>query len=217
MTGADGDPRVAALGRENERLSRRVARAEALTRELHTMVGELADQITALAEAEHDNGEDEQQQVLPSWLAVDDDEAARALLADLCDWIGRVYRHYPGGALPSCWLWHPAAVEELLWLRHAHRTAYEGRAASWRDIGDWHDRQRPGVTRRLAEALRSCELSRHLEGDDRAKATPAVPLTAHTGQIAQAWTAHRTTPAPTDQQLSDAAQHDTTTHRSSRR
>lgn len=32
--------------------------------------------------------------------------------------------------------WHPAVVEELWWLRGAHQDAYNGRRASWRDVGD---------------------------------------------------------------------------------
>lgn len=218
MTTADGDSRAVALGRENERLARRVANLEQLTRELHTMLTELADRITALADAGRDDDEDEAPGRLPSWLAVDDPALGRALLADLADWLGAVYRHYPGGELPSCWAWHPAVVEELLWLRHAHRAAYEGQGASWRDVGDWHDRQRPGVVKRIRAAIGDCELARHVDGADRADTTRAVPLATSAEQIADHWTSHRTTPAPTEQQLTEAEQHDRTQHnRSSHR
>lgn len=224
MAGADGDARVTALGRETERTARQVAelgarvdRAEQTTAGVRQAVGELADRIEALAQPDDDDAQG-RQRVLPSWLAVDDGQTARELLADLCEWLTAVYRHYPGGALPSCWLFHPAAVEELLWLRHAHHAAYVGRSPSWRDVADWHDRMRPGVVGRLREATGGCELSRHTDGAaDRVRATPADPLTAHTGEIAEHWTAHRTTPVPSEQQLSDAAQHDAPTHRSSHR
>ncbi|MQA16651.1 MAG: AMP-binding protein [Pseudonocardiaceae bacterium] len=73
---------------------------------------------------------------------------------------------HPGTALPSCWAWHPAVVEELWWLRNAHHDAYHGRTACWRDVGDWHDRQRPGVTARIRKAIADCELSRHINGGD---------------------------------------------------
>ncbi len=220
MAGDNGDARVAALGRETERTARRVTelgarvdRAEEASAERGRMLVELAEQIEALAQRDDDG--QERQRVLPSWLAADDEQAARELLADLCEWLTAVYRHYPGGALPSCWLFHPTAVEELLWLRHAHRAAYVGRNPSWRDVADWHDRMRPGVVGRLREAIGGCELSRHSDGAaDRVRATPAVPLTAHTEGIAEHWTAHRTPPVPNEQQLSDADQHDSPTHRS---
>lgn len=99
-------------------------------------------------------------------------------------------------------------VEELWWLRHAHHAAYHGRAACWRDVGDWHDRQRPGVTRRIREALGDCELSRHVPGADRHQPTAPVPLANAASPVAGHWTRHRTTPDPTDQQLTDADQHD---------
>jgi hypothetical protein len=219
----DDDGRVVALAREVERIARRidahggrVDRVEQLTRELHRMQGELADRIETLAAPADGDDDGEEARRLSSWLAADDPELARALLADLCEWLGAVYLRYHGAALPSCWAWHPAVIEELLWLRHAHRAAYEGRGASWRDIGDWHDRQRPGVTRRIREAIGDCELARHVEGADRHRQAPLqTPLATRTDQIAQTWTAHRTTPAPTDQQLHEAEQHDRTDHRSS--
>ena len=69
-----------------------------------------------------------------------------------------MFLRYPDGVavLPECWLWHPDVVEELLWLMHAWRAAYEGRGASVQLAGDWHDRQRPGVVRRVRTAVGSC-------------------------------------------------------------
>jgi len=138
-------------------------------------------------------------------------DQARADLADLIDWIGAVYRRYPGGALRSCWLWHPTVVEELWWLRNAHHAAYHGRGACWRDVGDWHDRQRPGAAARINKALSVCELTQHLDSADRG--APDVALARHADQIADTWTTHRTTPEPTGPQLTEADHHDRTEDR----
>ena len=73
-----------------------------------------------------------------------------------------VYLRYRDADCPSCWLWHPEVVEELWWLRQAHADAYHPETGSWLRVGDWHDRQRPGVVRRLVRAVGSCELALHL-------------------------------------------------------
>ncbi|MQA13475.1 MAG: hypothetical protein GEV09_04665 [Pseudonocardiaceae bacterium] len=195
--GSNAHPQLAALGREVERLSRRHA-------DLDALVQRLAEDITLLAPPP-DDGEPEG---LRSWLAADDPEQARALLADLTDWLGRVYLRYLGVALPSCWAWHPAVVEELWWLRNAHHDAYHGQSACWREVGDWHDRQRPGVTARIRKAIGDCELSRHAAGGDRRRATPDVPLSSAAERLAEHWTTHHATPQPTQQQLHEADQHD---------
>ncbi len=200
------DPRVTALGRELERATRRLTAVEALTGQLDLMLRQLAADIALLVPIPDEP--DESQAPVRSWLAVDDPAQARADLADLIDWIDAVYRRYPGGALPSCWLWHPAVVEELWWLRHTHHGAYHGPAACWRDVADWHDRHRPGVTRRIAAALADCELSRHIPAGDRHQPTAPVPLAAAAAQVAEHWTTKRTNPDPTGQQLTDADQHD---------
>ncbi len=202
----NGHPQLTALGREVERLSRRLA-------DLDSLVRQLAEDITLLAPA--DDGDDEPAG-LRSWLAADHIEQARADLTDLADWIGRVYLRYPGTTLPSCWAWHPAVVEELLWLRYAHQDAYHGRTGSWRDVGDWHDRQRPNVTARIRKAIGDCELSRHVEGGDRQQRTPHAPLASAVEQVAEHWTTHSASPEPSEQQLSEADQHDRAQLRSSR-
>lgn len=194
----DADPRVVALAREVERANRRVS-------ELDTLVRHLGEDLTALAADLTDNAD---HPPLPSWLAADDPDRGRELLTDLTDWLARVYLRYPDAALPSCWAWHPTAVEELSWLRRAHRAAYDGPRASWREIGDWHDRQRPGVVRRLRPLVDGCELIRHTPGGDRTDTAPVAPLTGHTDPVAEHWTTHRTAPDPTPQQLTDAEHHD---------
>jgi hypothetical protein len=138
----------------------------------------------------------------PSWLAAAADrEATQALLEALCGWLGRVFLRYPDGAavLPECWLWHPDVVEELLWLQHAWFAAYQGKAASVQLAGDWHDRQRPGVVRRLKAAVGSCSKERHQTrtgwGEGPRGATP-VPGTDAVPTIAGWWATDRDQPAP---------------------
>ena len=67
----------------------------------------------------------------------------------------------PPRCCPSAGSWHPDVVEELLWLQHAWLGAYEAKGASVQLAGDWHDRQRPGVVRRLKAAVGSCSKERH--------------------------------------------------------
>jgi len=200
------DPRLVALGRELERATRRLTTVEALTGQLDLMLRQLAADVTLLVPIPDET--DDASPPVRSWLAGDDPAQASADLVDLIDWIDAVYRRYPGGTLPSCWLWHPAVVEELWWLRHTHHGAYHGPDACWRDVADWHDRHRPGVTRRITAALGDCELSRHLPAGDRHHAAAPVPLAAAAAQVAEHWTTHRHTPTPTQQQLTEADQHD---------
>jgi len=200
------DVRLVALGRELERATRRLTTVEALTGQLDLMLRQLAADVTLLAPIPDEA--DDALALVRSWLAGDDPAQASADLADLIDWIDAVYVRYPGAALPSCWLWHPAVVEELWWLRHTHHGAYHGPDACWRDVADWHDRHRPGVTRRITAALGDCELSRHVPSADRHHPAAPVPLAAAAAQVAERWAAHRNTPTPTQQQLTEADQHD---------
>ena len=97
------DPRLVALGRELERATRRLTTVEALTGQLDLMLRQLAADIALLVPTP-----DETDDVTPpvrSWLAADDPAQASADLAALIEWVHAVYVRYPGGALPSCWLW----------------------------------------------------------------------------------------------------------------
>jgi hypothetical protein len=138
----------------------------------------------------------------PSWLTVSDDpDAARALLEGLCGWLHRVFLRYPDAAavLPECWLLHPDAVEELLWLQHAWLGAYEAKGASVQLAGDWHDRQRPGVVRRLKSAVGSCSKERHQTRagwGDAPRGAVAVPGVDAIPVVAGWWATHRDDPAP---------------------
>jgi len=216
MTGADPDPRVPALGQAVERVARRVDNVELLVRQLAADVAGLA----RVLEPPPEDGEDDDTGAgaVRSWLLCEDAAQARADLADLMTWLAAVYLRYHGVALPSCWAWHPAVIEELWWLRQAHRAAFEGEGASWRDAGDWHDRQRPGVVKRIGAAIGGCDLARHaVNGDRRGAAQPVVPLAGAADQIATAWTEHRTAPEPTPEQTHEANQHDQEQHRASHR
>ena len=144
----------------------------------------------------------------PSWLALPADaDVAATVLSDLVGWLGQVYLRYSDAArgLPECWLWHPDVVEELVWLRHAWFDAYKSGDASVRAAGDWHDRLRPGVARRIAGYTKACSLESHLP--DRASGAAPVPMAEATDPIVTWWVNHRTEPgpAPTDQQLQAAA------------
>jgi hypothetical protein len=138
----------------------------------------------------------------PSWLAAAADrDATRALLEALCEWLRRVFLRYPDGAavLPECWLFHPDVVEELLWLQHAWLAAYEAKGPSVQLAGDWHDRQRPGVVRRLKAAVGSCSKERHQTRagwGDGPRGAAAVPGTDALPTIAGWWATNRDDPAP---------------------
>jgi hypothetical protein len=71
---------------------------------------------------------------------------------DALDWVARVWLRYPDSKLSECWARHPHMVEELWWCRNAWLDAYAGKKASWKQVGDWHDRQRPN--RRATAARR---------------------------------------------------------------
>ena len=214
MTAATGsrpvpDPRVVALARDVERLARHIADLDERQADLDGLVRRMAEDLALLLPAE----EDAEPRALPSWLATLDRERARAMLADLADWLAAVYLRYPDAALSSCWAWHPAAVEELWWLRQAHHDAFAGPRACRRDVADWHDRLRPGVVHRLARITNGCELALHVSGARHAPAAPSVPLAAALDAVAERWATARDTPEPTEAQLAEATRHDTDTHR----
>lgn len=188
-------PHLRALGHEVERTSRRVGTLDELVRELGDQVSTLARHLGADSPEPGDPGAGSEDSGPRAWLLTDDPEQAHIDLADLVVWLDRVYLTYPGASLPTCWLWHPALVEELWWLRHAHADAYSP-AGSWLRVGDWHDRQRPNVVRRIRAAAITCELSLHTEGGEAATPTVRTPLTSAAGMIAEWVAAGRPDPAP---------------------
>jgi hypothetical protein len=142
-----------------------------------------------------------------SWLDLppDIDEAER-VLSSLVEWMAVVYLRYSDAArtLPACWLWHPDVVEELLWLQAAWLTAYSLTAPPSAP-GDWHDRQRPGVVRRIRDYAGMCSLENHQP--DAHTPAPQVPTADAAGLICRWWGTDRTNtpPAPTAAQLTATA------------
>jgi hypothetical protein len=201
VPGGGTEERLTALARDCERNNRRLREHDTMLADLAAACADLAAQLAG-----------EERELPRSWLAEGGPTEPADTLAGLVAWLGRVYLRYPATALPSCWLWHPWLVEELLWLRHAHHAAYDGPRAAWAKAADWHERMRPGVAARLAAALGSCELSLHTRPDATG---PGVPLTAAADAIARwAVTGLKTTPpAPTGDQLTDADDHARTRHR----
>jgi hypothetical protein len=209
VTSPQDGPGVA-LGRELERLTRRVGAAEARTGELADLLEQLATDVATLV-ARAGPGQDEE---VRAWLLIEDPQQAAEDLTDLVEWLGRVYLRYPDAMLPSCWLWHPALIEELRWLRCAHREAYDPHRGTWQRAADWHDRLRPGATRRLQTAYGSCELREHTEGGRQRHSPPRVPLTDAVDLTARAWTSLPDDPLiPSELQLRRADQHDDAHHR----
>jgi hypothetical protein len=181
---------LAGLAREVEGLRRRIEDRDGLAPQvavLATVVADLAERLAVAPPV----------RIGPiSWLgfptAGGDPAAPRraaAVLADLNAWVGAVHLRYTDAAtaLPECWLWHPDVVEELLWLRQAWASAYAGPAASVLAAGDWHERSRPGVVRRIRGAAGTCSLENH----------PAVAsVTGSVDGVATWWTTDGVRPAP---------------------
>ena len=221
------DPVLRALARSVDRTGRRVDALDALVAQLGTDLATLARYVRAgaappgaapPADAPSD-GEGDEVPAVRAWLLAEDPEQAAADLVDLCTWVGRVYLRYPRTELPSCWLWHPHAVEELWWLRRAHADAYHPETGSWLRVGDWHDRQLPGVTGRLAHAIGSCELALHRPGERAEGAPRPVPFTDAAAVVARTWTGsggQQPGPEPTREQLAQADAYFRALHQSGR-
>jgi hypothetical protein len=188
-SGQPEHPHLGALSRDVERTGRRVD-------DLNALVHKLAADITRHLAARTPDAGDGARPGVRAWLQAGDPEQAVADAAALIDWLNQVYLAYPGASLPTCWLWHPAMVEELWWLRCAHAEAYHPELGSWVRVGDWHDRLRPNVVRRIHKAVIACELSLHKAGGEQAHPAPRAPLTS-AGPALAAWAAAgRPDPAP---------------------
>ncbi|GAA0609838.1 hypothetical protein HPO96_29330 [Kribbella sandramycini] len=200
---------VAAVAREVEKLDRglQALKGGMRTTASKQSVTDLAEIVTALSETvmsmTHKAGTEPV--AVRSWLrlAEDDADAVKAVLSELVPWMQDTYLRYHDAAetLPPCWLWHPEIVEELVWLMDAWTAAFYGPEASIRLVGDWHDRQRPGVMRRVGLYSSNCDLTIHKE---RADAAPkAVPLVDHLDQFVTWWSTDRAGhgPAPTEDQI----------------
>lgn len=207
------DDRVAALARDVERAVRvgeeTVGRVNDIYEGMGAFshrVGELETMLTSLAQSVAE--------LVPSggrvqsWILADNPDAARVLLGELVGWLDQVYLRYPDTRLPSCWMWHPAVVEELLMLWHLHKDAYAGR--NWVKVGDWHDRWLPGVRGRIDKAFGHCELGLHASGEREDRQPAVTPLGQHADAVADTWTSTGLPPQITPDLLIDARVHDLT-------
>jgi hypothetical protein len=196
-----------AIGRELDRLTRRVQQlgdAKGWDDDLRGMwktIRHLGDGLTALlAPAGKDDSS--------AWLLQvgEEPEKLAERLTDLVEWLDKVFLRYPGTELPSCWLWHPAVIEELLWLRAYHAQAY-GPQGNPTAQGMWHDQSLPRLVERIRKYLGSCSLQDHKPGGQAAKDPAAAPLAGHIGAIVESWTTTGLPPEPSDEQLEDARRH----------
>lgn len=191
---------IAGLAGELDALGQRVGRLSDVpdqVSELATLVAGLADQLATHAPAARPHGP-------ASWLALPPERQPSVMLHDLAEWMARVFLRYPDAAqqLPDCWLWHPDVVEELLWLRLAWALVQHPELGTPLMVGDWHDRYRPGVVRRIRDRAGTCSLERHRE----AAGAPVVPLRSAVDEIAAWWGSERTAPppAPSEAHLAEA-------------
>jgi hypothetical protein len=216
---------VAGLARSVEALSRDVAAMKTGMRQTasKTAVSRLNDTVASLgntvaafedlltrisinrADTGRRRSASESPERVRSWLGmpVRDAGSVEIVLSELLPWMECIYLRYATArdTLPPCWLWHPEIVEELLWLMDAWTAAYEGDEASNKLVGDWHDRQRPGVTRRIGEYAPACDVLTHRDAAGQRAIT--VPLAADADPFVTWWATARDTngPAPTPEQI----------------
>ncbi|WP_445185134.1 hypothetical protein ACTXG6_43520 [Pseudonocardia sp. Cha107L01] len=201
---------VSGLAREVEALRTKLRPVEGLDKQVTDLANALAAMADDLLARNRKNGEI----LAPSWLSIPtaeevDPAAVAEALDGLIGWVGHVYLAYPDAAasFPECWLWHPALLEELMWLWHTWKAAYTEDGASARLAGDWHDRFRPGVTRRVKAGFSNCSLANHTDRDQMGDGRPEVPFAEVADSITTWWVcgSHGTAPVPTEGQLERAA------------
>jgi hypothetical protein len=205
---------VAGLAREFEQLYRDVRELRGLT----GRVDDLAVTLAQMAETVATGKQERPDEPAPCWIdhPADpgrDPAASRAtrdaagLLDKLASWVGAVYLRYSDAVsgFPDCWMWHPEVVEELLWLHRAWLAAFSS-GAPGTAVGDWHDRQRPGVVARIRAYAGMCSLEAHHPGQDRATPAPATPTADAVEAIAGWWATSRVLPGPipTEEQIAAA-------------
>ena len=183
-------------------LAARVDQAVAGAAETVGEVRDLAGTVERLAEAVTALSAKPRTDPAPTWMLLPADPGiAGEVLDGLAGWLRAVFLRYPDAAeaLPECWCWHPDVVEELLWCMHAWIGAYHGPKASVGAAGDWHDRQRPGVVRRITAGAGTCSRERHQRRDGWTSAptgAPTVPAEPDLPAIAHWWGSDRDRPAP---------------------
>jgi hypothetical protein len=194
---------VSGLAREVEALRMAVEPMKKMPRQLDALANTVRTLAEASAATPITGG-------APSWLDLPADVGrAQAVLADLTGWMGEVFLRYGDAvaALSECWMWHPEVVEELLWLMYAWLGAYRDEDATVARAGDWHDRYRPGVVKRIKAAAGNCSLESHQPGGSRHGGSPVVPLADAMAPLAAWWATQRAeaAPEPTPEQLAAAA------------
>ncbi len=209
----DHDEAVLALARQVERADRRTEALDRHVAQLAADIGTLARALDTRTQPGSGTEPGEGPAPVRSWLLADDPDQALTDLADLAGWMDAVYLRYRDGHVPPCWLWHPDVLEELWWLRRAHADAYAPETGSWLRVGDWHDRQRPGVVRRL-RAIAGCELALHLTdptspgwltgSGSQVRPPDPAPVADAVAAVAQAWATLRTQPEPVSAQLAES-------------
>jgi hypothetical protein len=198
--GAYADARsVAALARDIEALRRSIDTLQIdKLPGLPARLDELAGLVTQLADTV--NASTASAGGVASWLDLPTEvDAAYPVLGELLTWMQVVYLRYPdaAAALPDCWLWHPDVIEELLCLMQAWLVAYRDDKAPVSLAGDWHDRYRPGVVRRITSSAGRCSLENHQPRDGQPLPSgPVVPVAGAAEQIATWWATTRTDPPP---------------------
>ncbi|MGW0231946.1 hypothetical protein ACWDWO_26870 [Actinopolymorpha singaporensis] len=216
MTEPDKDSAaLAGLAREVEALRRSLGDLDSLPKR----VEELAELVAQLGETTAARTRKPPAEGTPSWLALSASTdgtgeiavagEAAALLENLVAWLDQIYLRYADAAagLPECWLWHADVIEELLWLRHTWRAAYADPDAAPNLAGDWHDRQRPGVVRRIKAGAGACSLENHLPGGEHHHPANTAPLAEALELIAGWWETHRdqTPPLPREHHIDTVA------------
>lgn len=214
MTGSsetEGNPELRLLARAVDRLARKNTSVEArvgrLVDQLAHVTAVLArDRPTAVPPDDAPGDDRDGPPAVRSWLLGADPDQALADLAALIAWLDRVFLRYPDAALGDCWLWHPHVIEELWWLHQAHAEAYHPETGSWLRVGDWHDRQRPAVAKRVRDVLAKCGLTLHTPEHAKGRLPLPAPLAGHAAEIANAWAASGgAQPVPTAVQLDEAS------------
>jgi hypothetical protein len=166
-------PDWAKLGREIETLSRRVVSGEKNQGRLADLIEELATSVATLTA----RAGPESTEIPRSLLLLRGDPVLfRTLVDDLAVWLHAVYLRFEDATLTQCWWFHPDVVEELWWVRCAHREAFHPHRGGITQIADWHDRSRPHVAERVNRTLSGCELNLHLAGGPRNHPAEPVPL-----------------------------------------
>lgn len=204
MASSDPTKQAAALTGELDRQGRRVTALENRAGDIEGAMQSLAGDVATLAAYVAPGGD----KALRSWLLAEDPALASEDLTALASWLDAVWLRYPDAILPSCWVWHPALVEELHVLRLAHVDAFDPKRGTAAKAAAWHDTLRPHTAARIAEAYRRCGLHKHTPGGPEHQPAPATPLTSDLKALAGQWATAKTTPTPTPGQLSEANTYD---------